>query len=99
MDSGTSSSTLPVAPKPSRHRKQRISDDSGVRYFLPATGTSPSAPELGQELAGEGEALIEAFRSGQPFYTLATWKAVPEVDGRGSPMIVKLAVAPKQVQS
>jgi hypothetical protein len=54
---------------------------------------------LGQEVASEGEALIQAFRSGQAFYTLTAWKAVPEVNGGGSPVIVKQPVAPKQVQS
>ena len=70
-----------------------------MRYFLPKAGSSPVTPELGQEVASEGEALIQAFLSGQTFYTLTTWKAVPEVNGGGSPVIVKQAVAPKQVQS
>jgi len=39
-------------------------------------------------------ALIE----GQPFYTLAAWKAVPEVNG-SNPVIVKQAVAQKTTQS
>jgi hypothetical protein len=63
-----------------------------VRYFLPKPGASPGVPELGQEVASEGEALIQSFKSGQPFYTLAVWKAVPEVNGGGSPVIVKQAV-------
>ena len=41
----------------------------------------------------EGEALIEAFKNGQPFYTLTAWKAVPEVNGKSSPVIVKQALA------
>jgi hypothetical protein len=53
---------------------------------------------LGPEVASEGEALIEAFKSGQQFYTLTTWKAAPEVNG-GSPVIVKQAVVPKPTQS
>jgi hypothetical protein len=57
-------------------------------------GSSPDKPELGQEMASEGEALIEAFRSAQPFYTVTAWKAVPEVNG-GNPVIVKQAMAPK----
>jgi hypothetical protein len=84
----------------STRRKRRNGDDGGVRrYFLPKSGSSPATPELGQEVASEGEALIQAFRSGQPFYTLTAWKAVPEVNGGGSPMIVKEAVAPKLAQS
>jgi hypothetical protein len=55
-------------------------------------------PELGQEVESEGEALIEAFRTGEPFYTLAAWKAIPEVNG-GNPVIVKQAVAQKTTQS
>ena len=74
-------------------RKRRSADNTSVRYFLPKPGSSSSAPELGQEVASEGEALIQAFKSGQHFYTLTAWNAVPEVNGGGSPVIVKQAVA------
>jgi hypothetical protein len=73
----------------SGRRKRRIGSDVTLRYFLPKPGSSSGAVELGQEVASEGEALIEAFKKGQQFYTLAIWKAVPEVNGGGSPMIVK----------
>jgi len=73
-------------------RKRRGNEDGSPRYFLPRTGSSPAKPELGQEMASEGEALIEAFKSGQPFYTLTAWKAVPEVNG-GNPVIVRQAIA------
>ena len=99
MDPKTSSSTPPAASNTSPRRKRRSGDDAGVRYFLPKPGSSQATPELGQEVASQGDALIQAFRSGQPFYTLTAWKAVPEVNGGGSPMIVKQAVAPKLAQS
>ena len=100
MDTKASSSSLPPALNTSKRPKRRNGDDAAVRrYFLPKPGSSPATPELGQEAASEGEALIQALRSGQSFYTLTAWKAVPEVNGGGSPMIVKQAVAPKQVQS
>lgn len=99
MDPRTSSSTPPTVSSTGLRRKRRNSDDAGVRYFLPKPGSSPTAPELGQEVVSEGEALIQAFRSGQPFYTLTAWKAVPEVNGGGCPVILKQAVAPKQAQS
>lgn len=99
MDTRTSSSTPPGANSTTTRRKRRNGDDPGVRYFLPKSGSSAATPELGQEVASEGEALIQAFKNGQPFYTLTAWKAVPEVNGGGSPVIVKQAVAPKQVQS
>jgi hypothetical protein len=73
-------------------RKKRASENGNLRYFLPRTGSSSAKPELGQEMASEGEALIEAFKSGQPFYTLTAWKAVPEVNG-GNPVIVRQAIA------
>ena len=78
----------------SRPRRRRNGSDAAVRYFLLKQGSSAARPELGQEMASEGEALIEAFRTGQPFYTVAAWRAVPEVNG-GKPVIVKQAFAPK----
>jgi hypothetical protein len=98
MDPKTSSSTPPAASSTGPRRKRRSGTDAGVRYFLPKPGSSQATPELGQEVASEGEALIQAFRSGQPFYTLTAWKAVPEVNG-ARPVIVKQAVAPKLAQS
>lgn len=80
-------------------RRRRNGGDQNLRYFLPKSGSSPARPELGQEMASEGEALIEAFKNGQPFYTLTAWKAVPEVNGGGSPVIVKQAVVQKPTQS
>jgi len=79
-----------------RPRRRRNGNDETLRYFLMKPGSSLAKPELGQEMASEGEALIEAFRSGQPFYTVTSWKAVPEVNG-GSPVIVKQAVAQKAI--
>jgi hypothetical protein len=74
-------------------RKRRNGNDTSLRYFLPKPGSSTGTPELGEEVASEGEALIQAFKTGQLFYTLAAWKAVPEVNGGGSPVIVKQAAA------
>lgn len=78
-------------------RRRRNGNDASLRYFLVKPGASPAKPELGQEMASEGEALIEAFRTGQPFYTVTAWKAVPEVNGGGNPVIVKQAVAQKTI--
>jgi hypothetical protein len=77
-----------------RARRRRNGKDANLRYFLVKPGSSPAKPELGLEMASEGEALIEAFRTGQPFYTVTAWKAVPEVNG-GDPVIMKEAVAQK----
>ncbi len=80
-------------------RRHRNGSDPNLRYFLHTSGSSPAKPELGQEMANEGEALIEALKSGQTFFTVAVWKSVPEVNGGGSPVIVKQAVVQKPAQS
>ena len=72
-------------------RRRRSANDTELRYFLVKPGSSPAKPELGQEMASEGEALVEAFRNGQHFYMLIPYKAVTEVRS-GSPVIVKQAV-------
>jgi hypothetical protein len=82
----------PAANDGSTRRKRRNGVEVALRYFLPKPGSSPGALELGQEVLSEGEALIQSFKNSQPFYTLAAWKAVPEVNGGGSPVIIKQAV-------
>ena len=82
------------AHEESRSRRRRNGNDAPLRYFLLKQGSSPTKPELRQEMETEGDALIEAFRAGQPFYTVAAWRAVPEVNG-GNPMIVKQPVVSK----
>lgn len=93
MDTRSGTATLPPAASNAgvaRPRRRRLSaDDDDVRYFLPKPGSAPDKPELGRETANEGEALIEALKSGQPFYALTAWKAATEVNGGGSPVIVK----------
>ncbi len=73
-----------------RRRRFEMTSDN-VRYFLPRSGSSSEKPELGQELTNEGEVLVQAFKSGQVFYTLVAWKAVPEIIGN-EPKIVKQAL-------
>ena len=89
---GAATSAAPVAGDRSGRRKRRSNSDVTLRYFLPKAGSSMAAIELGQEVASEGEALIEAFKHGQQFYTIAVWKAVPEVNSGGSPVITKQAI-------
>lgn len=98
MENKTGGTVTSPAATPSDgngRRKRRNSADVTLRYFLPKPGSSPGGLELGQEVASEGEALIQAFKNGQQFYTVAVWKAVPEVNGGGSPVIMKQAAAPK----
>ncbi len=91
MDRPQAAATASAA---TRRRRQSAAPVENLRYFQMKPGSSPAKPELGPEMASEGEALIEAFRSGEPFYTVTVWNAVPEVNG-GNPVIVKKAVAIK----
>ena len=97
---GTAMATPPTGSSTgaSRTRRKRPdADDGHVRYFLPKPGSTPDKPELGREMTNEGEALIEAFKSGQPFYALTVLKAATEVNGGGSPMIVKQVIVRQAV--
>ncbi len=76
-------------------RKRRQSNDVGrPRFFLPKPGSSLKSPELGQELPGEGEALVRSFQSNQHFYVLTVWRAIAEQNG-SNPVIMKEVVDPK----
>jgi len=84
-------STAGTSERNGRRRRWEMSGEN-IRYFLPKSGSSSENPELGEEVESEGEALVQAFRSGQVFYSLVAWKAVPEINGN-EPKIVKQAVS------
>jgi hypothetical protein len=72
-----------------KRRKLRQQAEEVVRYFLAKDGSSPEKPELGVEVASEGEALIKAFQSKSGvIYTLRVYKAEAEMQG-ASPTLVK----------
>jgi hypothetical protein len=81
-----------AAPDRNGRRRRWEMTSENVRFFLPKPGSSPEMPELGQEVENEAEALVDAFKSGQVFYTLVVWKAVTEINGN-EPRIVKQAVS------
>jgi hypothetical protein len=87
---GTAHNDISKNGRGERRRRWEMTSDN-VRYFLPRPGTSSEKPELGQELTNEGEVLVQAFKSGQVFYTLVAWRAVPEIIGN-EPKIVKQAL-------
>ena len=87
--------TMPAQPAVAQNttlRKTRRSRQQGeevARYFLAKDGTSPSKPELGEEAASEGEALIKAFQTKSGVvYVLHAYKAEAEMQG-ASPTLVK----------
>lgn len=82
-----SPAAAPVDSK--RGRRSRQQSEETVRYFLAKEGSASEKPELGAEVATEGEALIKAFQSKNGvIYTLLAYKAEAEIQG-GSPTLVK----------
>jgi hypothetical protein len=78
-----------LASGPRRVRRPRQQTEEVARYFLAKEGSSVEKPELGAEVASEGEALIKAFQSKNGvIYTLLAYKAEAEMQG-GSPTLVK----------
>jgi hypothetical protein len=89
---GTSShSAAKLSDRNIRRRRWEMMSSVDVRFFLPKNGTSAEKPELGQETANEGEALVHAFRSNQVFYTVVAWKAVHEFDGEDTKIVKQVA--------
>ena len=77
------------APEPRRARRPRQQTEEVARYFLAKEGSSVEKPELGAEVASEGEALIKAFQSKNGvIYTLLAYKAEAEMQ-EGSQTLVK----------
>lgn len=88
---GTLDTPSAASDRTGRRRRWEMTSDN-VRYFLPKSESSDEQPELGQEMPTEGEALVQAFKSGQIFYTLVAWRAIPDISG-SEPKIVKQALS------
>ncbi len=87
----------PAAKEPSIRRRKKNTEEVGARFFLPKPGSSLKAPELGQEMNCEGDALIEALKSGQFFYVLTVFRAVAQQNG-GYPVITKQSVVDSKAE-
>ena len=92
----------PAAPElstPRKTRRSRQQSEEVARYFLAKEGSSVEKPELGVEVASEGEALIKAFQSKNGvIYTVLAYKAEAEIQG-GSPTLVKRALRNESTQA
>ena len=100
----TATDTVPVARAPrtdsgtdttTRTRRSRTGSDEesngNARYFLAKANGTDGTPALDREMAGEGEALVEALRLGVPFYVVQEFRAVPDFSGK-KPLLNKEAV-------
>jgi hypothetical protein len=70
----------------SRSRRTRTESreetNEHARYFLGKPDNSGATPALDREVSSEGEALVEALRSGVTYYTLQEFRVVPDFSGR-----------------
>ena len=67
---------------------------SGARFFLPKSGTTGHAPELGREFSNEGEARVEALKLGVNYYSVQEWRPVADFAGK-NPELKREAVTRK----
>jgi len=88
------------AEKQTRARRPRANgseEESGfTRYFLAKRDRDGSIPALDRELASEGEALVEALRSGVTFYAIQEFRVIPDFASR-RPQLQKEVVHGKQI--
>jgi hypothetical protein len=91
------SSQGPASKETSSRRRKKNSEAVGARFFLPKPGSSLKAPELGQEMSSEGDALIEALKSGQAFFALTVFRAVAQQNG-GYPVITKQPIVDSKAE-
>lgn len=71
---------------PTRGRRVHAESDQEsnehARYFLGKTDSNGGPPALDREVSSEGEALVEALRSGVTYYALQEFRVVPDFSGR-----------------
>lgn len=88
----TQQTNAPATARPRSRRGRQSEDSVPPRYFLAKDGASFEKPELGAEVATEGDALIKAFQTKNGLlYAVIVYKAEAEIEG-GVPTLVKRPV-------
>jgi len=85
-----------AAPKRQVRRQKTTAESAepACRFFLAKPGTGDSVV-LGREFSKEGEALVEAFKSGTTLYAVTEWRPVADFSGK-TPQLRKETVLPKR---
>ena len=82
---GVSASEESSRPNDKAMRRARPGGDEGPadsRFFLSKSGTTGHALELGREFPTEGEARVEALKTGLTYYSVQEWRPVADFAGR-----------------
>ena len=71
------------APRGTRKARQgQVNGAEGQRFFLAKHGGTGSVPELGRELPGEAEAMVESLKTGFSYFVLSEWRGIADLSGR-----------------
>lgn len=52
------------------------------RFFLAKPGGNGGVPELGKELPGEPEAMVESLKAGLSYFVVSEWRGVADFSGK-----------------
>lgn len=71
------------SPRGTRKAQQgQVNGSQGQRFFLAKHGGTSSVPELGRELPGESEAMVESLKTGLSYFVVSEWRGVADFSGR-----------------
>ncbi len=92
----------PEQPSPPAKRQIRgqkngtESAETECRFFLAKPGGSGESPVFGREFSREGEAMVEALKSGISYYAVTEWRPIADLSGK-TPQVRKETVIHKHV--
>src|SRR5712692_10024948 len=78
----------PEQPSPPAKRQKRRKNngarraEKGCRFFLAKPGGSGESPVFGREFSKQGEAMVEALKSGITYYVVTEWRPVADLSGK-----------------
>src|SRR5258707_7464034 len=78
----TEQASQPAKRQTRRQKNGNESAEAGYRFFLAKHGGSAETPVFGREFSKEGEAMVEALKSGITYYTVTEWRPVPDLSGK-----------------
>jgi hypothetical protein len=71
------------APRGTRKLRTSPADSGQVqRFFLAKAGGSGAVPELGKEVPGEPEAMVESLKTGLTYFVVSEWRGVADFSGK-----------------
>jgi len=63
-------------------RAGQTSAEEAQRFFLAKPGGSGAVPELGKEVPGEPEAMVESLKTGLSYFVVSEWRGVADFSGK-----------------